>query len=293
MKIIRNLILNISILLFTLGIKIDLKQENKSLESNRQLEVKSNTDSNALINYLLNEKLILQKITNSKIEFDETSLIESIKIARKNLNDTNIHNDYDNEIKKVNDIIKGIDNKNRIDNVKNMKKIADVINIFKDILIKIIPKELEYSSLLLLLDSKNDLYSIIRFKSTFSNVLFNEPPEPYSTDDIPCKSVSDCDLKKKLWMKCSVERITIRTVYELVNQILRKLGQIVYTACVCTHIPAGDNIQVKCVNTQSIPGLVCTIPNMVLKTIFKISYMLWESYDKISNQCVNPINGLN
>lgn len=116
-----------------------------------------------------------------------------------------------------------------------------------------------------------------------------EPPKAYSSKDLPCKSEADCAGKKLSWMKCTVERIGIRTTYEIVNTPLLIIAKIIYTLCACTYIPQGTKAQVKCMNTSSIPGMACTLPNMIYKELYKSTVMLWKSYQEVSNQCTNPI----
>ncbi len=189
MKVLSHILLYLSILIIlNFGYKIDFKKENKFIESNKPKEAKLKiTKSNNLADYFLNEKIILENIINNKIqEFDDKSLQESIKLRT----DKSPNNNFDNDIQKANDIIKTIDDKSDINNKNNINKILEVINIFKAILIKITPIGLEYSSLTSLIsDYKDDNNTEFRFKSLSNNILFDDPPKPYSTDDIPCNSV--------------------------------------------------------------------------------------------------------
>ena len=92
--------------------------------------------------------------------------------------------------------------------------------------------------------------------------------------------------------RCTVKRVGIRTAYETVNIPLRIMGQIVFGLCACLYTDTGKAYQLKCNNTTAQPGLACTVPNMVYKSLFKSSFMLWNAYQDVSHTCFNPLNSI-
>ena len=67
------------------------------------------------------------------------------------------------------------------------------------------------------------------------------------------------------------------------------IGFVVYNLCACKDVPAGDKVKIKCQNTSGQPGIVCTVPNMIFKVIFKISVFIWKAFVLLHNLCMNPI----
>jgi hypothetical protein len=119
------------------------------------------------------------------------------------------------------------------------------------------------------------------------------PPMPYMSLDIPCMTTADCTAKKLLWMKCTVQRVGIRTAYEGLNVALSTMNKMLFGTCVCVQIPMGpDKLQCKCNNTTAQPSLACVIPNQVFKQMFKMSVEMWKAYQMISHSCFSPINPL-
>lgn len=73
--------------------------------------------------------------------------------------------------------------------------------------------------------------------------------------------------------------------------VVKILAKIIFGLCAC-NAPPGDPINVSCSNTTAQPGLVCTLPNLAFKAVFKLSTILWEAYVKLSNMCFNPMSPL-
>lgn len=280
---------------------------------------KSNTYSNTSNRDIVGNSSIIDfnKIENSFVDISKSiknTIIDYIILSNKSIiseKQTNLH-----------------ENSNNINNIGSGNSInkAQLINSIKKILIKsigeLLPVNVNYKDINNYLsiakkqessydkdfnsDNNNDgeyssipnIYnSFIQIKAASKTVFSNknpdadmELPKPYSDgSEIPCNSSSDCKMKKLKWMKCTVQRIGVRTVYEMINMPLRIVGQIVYSLCACVHTPSGSNYQVKCTNTTGAPGLICTIPNMIYKSLYKISFTLWNSYTKLSGVCRNPI----
>jgi len=116
------------------------------------------------------------------------------------------------------------------------------------------------------------------------------PPAPYSIEsDAICHTFDECFAKKLLWMQCVIIEVTVRTTYEMFNMIVKMGAFIVWTICACIAMDAGDNMMINCFNTVSVPGVICTIANMIIKVIFKISFFIWKAFVKLHNFCMNPI----
>ena len=156
--------------------------------------------------------------------------------------------------------------------------------------------------------------SLVRFKKAmdYLNVNFNftlndnreykfmqvdpdeEPPKSYSSIDLPCMNAGDCTAKKLKWMMCTVKRVTIRTAYEELNKPLLTMAKIIYNLCGCLITPQGaDGRQIKCTRTAGQPGIPCVIPNMVFKSLYKLSFNMWKAYQTESHKCFNPISPFN
>jgi len=267
---------------FLLNSQNNSKQEESSDELFKKLIgyneiIKKVTDENyinSIINNDSEEKVELPVSLLDNIKKQTNSFSEEVHKLKENL--TSIVNEDNRNGKKVVD--------HTIDFLMGKNEISTPFNKHKSIIREI------YENLLKKGDNKFDFSSFLELKlKNDQSDADTPPPSAYTSNEIMCKSSLDCMLKKLKYQKCSVARVNIRTIYEVVNVIFHIMAKIISVLCACTPTPAGTSITIPCSNTASIPGLVCNIPNMVFKGVYKISVFMYKIYGLISNFCWNPL----
>jgi hypothetical protein len=264
---------------------------------NSQNISKQEESSDELFKKLIGYKDIIKKVTdvnyiNSIINNESEEKVELPVSQLENIKKQT--NSFSEEIHKLKEKLTSIvneDNRNAkrvvdhtIDFLMGNKEISAPFNKHKNIISEV------YERLLKNGDDKFDFSSFLELKLKDDQSDANTPPpSAYTSDEIMCKSSLDCMLKKLKYQKCSVARVNIRTIYEIVNVIFHIIAKIISLLCACVPIIAGTSISVPCMNTAGIPGLICNIPNMVYKGVFKISVFLYKIYGLISNFCWNPL----
>lgn len=260
-----------------------------------------------------NKELMKENILySSNKTYDTNEFLNKLILKYKNINKNSFlysENGNNNDLN-LNQYLDELNNLliNLIPNEININYINNTYNELKNInnKIKLFNEKETYSKELF--GSKNkDLDSFeYKFKETNNNAFKKAhlsinsdnlisiaeltPTTKYSDGtDIPCINSNDCFVKKLKWMKCTIDRVSLRTAYETANIPLRVIGFVVYNLCACVNIPSGNTYQIDCFNTIAQPGSACTLPNMVYKSIFKNSFMIWESYVETSSICKNPI----
>jgi hypothetical protein len=238
----------------------------------------------------------LMRFMDMDLENENSKINKQLKVfvnrAREleNSNNANISEEVKDLLLKVNDFLKDYFNKyieNNSDNADLIQIMDIVLNNKNDIQ----KTKKEIVQMLTEKTKKNDLR--FRSKEKKEKTVSDLPPEPYSEESgALCKNDSDCASKSKKWTLCTILRVTIRFVYEVIALTMNIIAKIIYGLCACFHTPTEQKISVSCSNTTSIPGLICTVPNQTFQGIFKISFVIWKVYELISQTCFNPMSPL-
>jgi hypothetical protein len=232
-----------------------------------------------LVENLNNKEYLISLIGGNQNETKEE--IEKSSIQQYNKDHSNL-SDVDPEIQSFVQTLK--------DNSHDAKKVLDLT---LDFLYK--NEQIKNG----LIKNKENLEKYIPDESSSNMMRFSEakgiedipPPMPYMSLDTPCMNTADCTAKKLMWMKCTVQRVAIRSAYEFMNIPLNAMSKMLFASCACVLIPKGkDKIQSECNNTSGQPAIICTIPNQVYKGVFKMSFETWKAYQMISHTCFSPIN---
>lgn len=273
-------------------ITIHSKSSNKFLVNKNKMKQSYIIDD--VFKKLINYNDIIQKVTDEKfindilnnkskhkIDFDRIEINEIIQDKDKSSNEINqLKEDLTEIIKEDNRNTKGV-----VDHTINYIFTKNEVNVpfykHKQIINEV------YDKILSKIENLENPSSFLEIASSFNPDA--DPPKPYTSNEIMCKNSLDCMLKKLLYQKCSVARVNIRTIYEVVNVIFHIMAKIIFLLCACVAVPAGESITIQCMNTNAQPGLICVNPNMVFKGVFKISIMLWKIYELMSTFCWNPI----
>ena len=307
---------------FKLKSQTKIKNTDKNKESQKEIFIEnllSKSISNSDIISEVNEALINKKESLNKK--DEAVFSKMYFKSIEASNNNSITKEFKGEVseEEIENIKEKLKNSLKFNEI-SINTASDMLKDVKDVLLKSIDKHLpnhlkysdvnKYMSLILsflkngrfnekkFLESFNSIKkptSFIEFKLSFKNKVKNpdadkSPPEAYTDNTLPCKNSGECFLKKLLWMKFTLIRVGIRTVYELINMPMRIIGMVVFGLCACVSAPAGEEYQLQCNNRTAQPGLVCTIPNMVYKSVDKISFIIWTAYTMISGISRNPIS---
>jgi len=134
-------------------------------------------------------------------------------------------------------------------------------------------------------------HEAFRFKSVKSGI--NGLPEPGAGGSGAICNKSTCIMKSMEVMKCTVIRIVLRFIYEILCAIENMFGMVLMGLCACDKAPMAESYlgqdKMTCSNKSSIPGVICLTPLAVYMAFFGIVFGVWKAIFLFSNLCLVPL----